>query len=138
MNAFLQKIRNTLSRWMVGRHGADNLGMATLIAGIVLYLLSMIFRSSVLNILSFALYVITIFRMLSRNRDARTQENRKYLEFTGKWKLEANRFIRRQKTRKEYKYFRCPKCKQLLRMKRGSGEKQITCAKCGNQFTRKS
>ena len=138
MNAFLQKIKNALSRWMVGRHGADNLGMATLIAGIVLYLLSMIFRSGVLNILSFALYAVTIFRMLSRNNDVRTRENRKYLELTDKWKLEANRFIRRQKNRKEYKYFRCPKCKQLLRMKRGSGEKEITCAKCGNRFTKKS
>ena len=138
MRSFLQKIRDVLNRWMVGRHGTDNLGMATLIAGIVLYLLSMIFRSGILNIFSFALYAITVFRMLSRNNNARVEENRKYLEITGKWKLEGTRFIRRQKNRKEYKYFRCPKCKQLLRMKRGGGEKQITCAKCGNQFTKKS
>ena len=42
------------------------------------------------------------------------------------------------KTAAGYQRFRCPNCKQLLRLKRGCGEKQITCAKCGHQFQQKA
>ncbi|MBR2823096.1 MAG: hypothetical protein IKE24_05380 [Clostridia bacterium] len=138
MNGFWQKMKNGFARMMVGRYGADQLGMATLMAGVVLYLIGIVFRSGILNILSFALYAVTVFRMFSRKREPRMAENRKYLEITGKWRLEGTRFIRRQKNKKEYKYFRCPQCRQLLRMKRGQGEKEIRCAKCGNSFKMKS
>ena len=135
---FMDKVRTALSRFMTGRYGSDQLGMATLMAGVVLYILSMFFGSGILSLLSFALYGSTLFRMLSRNAEARRLENQKYLQITEKGRLETSRFIRRQKNRKEYKYFRCPKCRQLLRLERGCGEKQITCAKCQHSFTMKA
>ncbi len=135
---FMDKIRAAMTRFMAGRYGSDHLGMATLMAGVALYILSMIFGSGILSFLSFVLYGITLFRMLSRNTEARRMENQKYLQITEKWRLEWSRFIRRQKNRKEYKYFRCPKCRQLLRLKRGCGEKEVTCAKCGHSFTTKA
>ena len=135
---FMDKVRAAMTRFMTGRYGSDHLGMATLMAGVVLYILSMIFGSGILSLISFVLYGVTLFRMLSRNIEARRLENQKYLQGTEKWRLEATRFIRRQKNRKEYKYFRCPKCRQLLRLKRGCGEKEVTCAKCGHTFTTKA
>ena len=132
------KIKMSLARFMQGRYGADHLGMFTLIFGLAASLLGSFLGVPFLSFLSMGLYVVTIFRMFSRNREKRMAENRKYLELTSGWKTKITQFIRRLKNRKEYKYFRCPKCKVLLRLKRGSGEKDITCVRCSHHFHQKA
>ena len=82
--------------------------------------------------------ILTLFRMFSRNHEKRSAENRKYIELTSGWKTKLSQFIKRTKNRRDYRYFKCPNCKVLLRMKRGSGEKDITCVRCGHQFKMKS
>ena len=140
--SFWQKVKDSMARLMIGRHGTDHLGVCTLIAGLVLSLVGSMAGGSaaggMLSFLGLALYILTIFRMMSRNQEARIRENQQYLAITGKWTTKVRQFCLRIKKRKEYKYFKCPGCKQLLRLKRGCGEKQITCAKCGHQFTQKA
>ena len=134
----MEKIRNYLLRWMSGRYGADNLGRFTLMAGLMFSVCGSFIHSSLFSFLGLGLYFVTIFRMFSRNRDHRARENRKYIETVGGWSLKITQFFRRVRNRKDYHYFKCPQCKQLLRLKRGCGEKQITCVKCGNQFIHKA
>ena len=136
--SFWEKIKMGLARFMQGRHGPDNLSMFTLIAGLILSLLSTFTGIGLLSLLGFALYIWTLFRMLSRNQEARAKENRKYIELTSGWKTRFSQFWKRQKNRKEYKYFKCPNCKVLLRLKRGCGEKEITCVRCGHHFQQKA
>ena len=133
-----QKIKMSVARFMQGRHGPDNLGMFTLIAGLVCSLLASFTGISLLSLIGFGLYVWTLFRMLSRNHEKRLAENRKYIELTSNWKLKSRQFTKRLKNRRDYKYFKCPNCKVLLRLKRGCGEKDITCVRCGYQFKQKS
>lgn len=136
--SFGQKIKNALTNFMRGRHGTDNLGIFTLIAGLVMSLLSMFTGNALLSLLGLILYAITIFRILSRNNEKRQAENRKYIDLTGNWKTKFNQWKNRMKNRKTYKYFKCPKCKAMLRLTRGSGEKEITCPRCQNQFKQKA
>lgn len=136
--SFFQRIRQALARFMMGRHGADNLGMFTLLTGLVCSLLGSFTRVGILSVIGLALYIITLFRMFSRNHEKRVAENRKYIELTSGWKTKIRQFTRRMKNRRDYRYFKCPNCKVLLRMKRGSGEKDITCVRCGHQFRQKS
>ena len=135
---FLQRLRESLARFMIGRHGPDNLSMFTLIAGLVCSLFGSFTGIGLFSLVGFASYVWTIFRMFSRNNDKRIAENRKYIELTSNWKLKSSQFVKRLKNSKDYKYFKCPNCKVLLRMKRGSGERDITCVRCGHQFKAKS
>ena len=135
---FLQRLKESFARFMQGRHGPDNLGMFTLITGLACSLLGSFTGIGILSLLGFALYVWTLFRMFSRNNDKRFAENRKYIELTSNWKTRIRQFIKRMKNRRDYRYFKCPNCKVLLRMKRGSGEKNITCVRCGHQFKQKS
>ena len=136
--SFMQRIKEGLVRFMQGRHGPDQLGMFTLIAGLVLSLLSTFLRVPVLSYLGLALYIISLFRMLSRNREARIRENQKYISLTSGWGTKSRQAVKRLQNRKEYKYFKCPNCKVLLRLKRGCGEKDITCVRCGHQFHQKA
>ena len=131
-------MRQALARFMMGRHGADNLGMFTLLTGLVCSLLGSFTRVGILSVIGLAVYIITLFRMFSRNHEKRVAENRKYIELTSGWKTKIRQFTRRMKNRRDYRYFKCPNCKVLLRMKRGSGEKDITCVRCGHQFRQKS
>ncbi len=133
-----QNIKASLIRFMQGRYGSDQLGIFTLFSGLILSLLGSFTGLGLLTLLGAALYFITLFRMFSHNREARLQENRKYISLTSGWQTKTRQFFRRCRNRKDYKYFKCPKCRVLLRMKRGSGEKTITCARCGHQFTQKS
>lgn len=134
---FLQRLKESFARFMQGRHGPDNLGMFTLITGLACSLLGSFTGIGILSLLGFALYVWTLFRMFSRNNDKRFAENRKYIELTSNWKTRIRQFIKRMKNRRDYRYFKCPNCKVLLRMKRGTGEKNITCVRCGHQFKQK-
>ena len=136
--SFGQKIKAALARFMQGRHGTDNLGMFTLVTGLVLSVLSMFTGSGLLSTLGLVLYIITLFRMLSRNNEKRQAENRKYIDLTSNWKTKYQQWKKRMQNRKEYKYFKCPKCKAMLRLTRGCGEKDVTCPRCQNQFKQKA
>ena len=136
--SFLQRLKERLAIFMQGRHGPDNLGMFTLLTGLVASLLGSFTGIGLFSLIGFVLYVTTVFRMLSRNNTKRIEENRKYIDLTSNWKLKSSQFIKRMKNSKDYKYFKCPNCKVLLRMKRGSGERDITCVRCGHQFKQKS
>jgi len=136
--SFFQKLKSAMIRFMEGRHGVDNLGMFTLIAGLVLSLLASLTGWPILSLAGLGLYVWTVFRMLSRNHEARLKENRKYIELTSGWKTKTRQTALRLKNSKEYKYFKCPQCRTLLRSRRGEGEKTITCPRCGKEFHQKT
>ena len=127
-----QKIGDALRRFMIGRYGSDQLGRWLLGAAIVLIVLGMIGNrtgSAVLAGLSLAAYVPliwSIFRMYSRNIEARRREN-----------LAFGRFLTRIRDR-EHRYYACPKCRQTVRVPRGRGKINIRCPKCGEQFIKKT
>lgn len=134
----LSKARAGLRKFMTGRYGADQLSLHLLLAGIFLYLVSLLTGSLVLSFVSTGLYVYTAFRMLSRNGTKRALENSKYLNLYSGTRQKVRQAGLRFKYRKEYKYFRCPKCRALLRLKRGSGAMHVTCGKCKHQFDQKA
>ena len=136
--SFLERLKASLARFMQGRHGPDNLGMFTLVAGLVCSILGSFTGFGLLSLIGFALNVWTLFRMFSKNNEKRWEENRTYIELSSNWKTKINQFVKRQKNRRDYKYFKCPNCKVLLRSKRGSGEKDIVCVRCGHEFKQKT
>lgn len=132
-----QKFKNGMYRFMSGRNGSDQLGLALLIAGIVLSLLSSIVGLGILSYLGLAVYIWAIFRMFSRNLSKRRAENEKYLNFSRNFKSNVSQFFVRLKNSRKYKYFRCPECKARLRLPRKVGEVTVTCGKCRHQFKQK-
>ena len=134
----LTRFKMAFLRFMQGRNGMDNLGHNALWAGVILMVLNMFIGSLVINILGNALYIYALFRMLSRNVYKRRAENSRYVYLMHNWKKEVKQFFLRVKGMKEYKYFRCPGCKNRLRLRRGCGPKHITCPVCKHQFDQKA
>ncbi len=134
----LTKLKMALIRFMQGRNGIDNLGYHALWGGLILSILDMFLRTGLLSLVGNVLYFYAIFRMLSRNVGKRQEENRRYAQFYDKASREVKQFFLRLKGMKTYKYFRCPGCKSRLRLRRGAGEKHITCPVCKHQFDQRA
>lgn len=113
-------------RWMAGRYGSDKLNMVILVGAVILSLLGSILGIPILSLLAWIPLIWAFYRMMSRNINKRYQENRRFCAF---WERLRD---------KNYRYFRCPKCKQTVRVPRGKGKINITCPKCGAKFLKKT
>ena len=136
--SFWQKFKEGFRRFMAGRYGADALSQGIIIAGLVLFLLAVFTRIGLFSLLAMALYIWAIFRMYSRNGEKRAQENARYLAATRKLRTSVNQALTRLKNRKKYRYFRCPGCRQVVRVPRGKGKINIRCPKCSRQFIKRT
>ena len=127
---FTAKLSAHLRNFMAGRYGTDRLNMVILSVGLVASLLSVMIKFAPVNLvlflLSYGMMFWAIFRCLSRNTYKRYQENRKFLQLTGRMKD------------REHRYFDCPKCRQMVRVPRGKGKISITCPRCREKFVRKT
>ncbi len=134
-----RKIGNALRRFMYGRYGSDQLNLTLLVTAVALSLLNSLLSvflyestaftrvvSPSLYLLMLVLLGLSLARCFSRNIYKRQQENRRFRSF-------FTRLSDRQ-----HRYFRCPGCKQRVRVPRGKGKLNIRCPKCGNRFLRKT
>ena len=127
-----RKLGDALRRFMYGRYGTDMLNKWLLIAGIALMLMGNLGSKylaswlSMLNLIAYIPLVWGIFRMYSRNIDARRRENAGFMRL-------RNRLFDRQN-----RYFSCPRCKQVVRVPRGKGTISIRCPKCRESFIKKT
>lgn len=133
-----QRIKDGFRSFMTGRYGGDQLTRVQVWTGLILYLIAIFTGIGLLSYLGLALYIWAFFRMFSRNVEKRAMENQRYLQAVSKARTSASQARNRFKNRKEYKYFRCPKCKSYLKLPRNVGEVTVTCGKCRNQFRKKA
>lgn len=73
-----------------------------------------------------------LFRYFSTNKIQRQHEQTVFLtkmyKFNTWWK---------EKTSRKYRYIRCPRCNQKLKLPRGKGKIEVTCPKCRHKFDQK-
>ena len=132
------RFRERLQRFMYGRYGMDAFGKFLSWASVILLLISMFSKLDVLYFAALALLIYCYFRIFSRNVQKRYQENCTYYRYTQK----IREFFRRQKSyaqqRKTHHIYKCPNCKQKIRVPRGKGRIEISCRTCGTKFIKKS
>ena len=136
--SFFHRLARRFMAFMSGRNGIDQLAFISLVVSLALQLIGSLTGSALLLFLSFSLYGWTLFRVFSRKSYKREEENKKFMGWLFQMNTKTRQFLMRLKLRKEYKYFKCPQCGALLRLKRGEGEKDICCPKCQHRFKQKS
>ena len=124
-----------MRRFMYGRYGLDQLNIFLMVSAVAVSIVGMILTrfgavcaviGAVLSLLSYGLLFWYLFRAFSRNIEARALENRRFL-------------VRRSRlTDRQNRYYRCPNCKQTVRVPRGRGKICIKCPKCSEKFIRKT
>lgn len=136
----IRRFLYSLQQFMYGRYGMDKLNLILLGLDVGLTLIGSTIRQIArfnllpvwlliglfLQLLSYAAFGWMVFRALSRNIPARQRENRM-----------LDQYLCRLTDRKN-RYYRCPQCRQTVRVPRGKGKICIKCPKCGEKFIRKS
>jgi len=126
-----RKLGDRFRNFMMGRYGSDTLNKWLLICGVVLILLGSLFGNLVpwmthLGLVAYVPLIWCIFRMYSRNIQARRKENAAFVNFFARLKD------------REHRYFHCPRCRQTVRVPSGRGKINIRCPKCSEQFIKKT
>lgn len=131
-------MKEWLQRFMMGRYGVDQLNRFLLGLTVVSMIFSMLLRSNLLNTFAVLLLVFCYIRMLSRNIRKRYDENMKYMQYRNK----VVGFFMRQKSymqqRKTHHIYKCPTCRQKIRVPKGKGKICITCPACRTEFIKNS
>ena len=131
-------MRRRLEQFMRGRYGMDQFGRFIFWSTMICLVVSMFFRSNVLYLLSLFLLIYSYFRMFSRNYAKRYAENQKYLQLTTGVRTKFAGLKRDMKQSKTYHIYKCPNCRQKIRIPRGKGKIVVTCPKCRTEFVKKS
>lgn len=140
MKNFLSNLGYKIQRFMIGRYGADQLWRALMI----FYLLAIVITNIVyrfskiayysLSVLSLAIIIFAVFRVFSKNIEARRKENQEWLKITGGIRRKFIFAKERNKQKKTHKFVKCKQCKKVLRLPKNKGKLNVSCPHCKNQF----
>lgn len=123
---------------MQGRYGADQMGQMLSAVSMVFLIISLFSRNQAWFLLALIGIVYNYFRMFSKNISKRYAENQKYLTMTAGIRRKIASWKSQLAQRKMYHIYRCPGCKQKIRVPRGRGKIEIRCPKCNTRFVKKS
>ena len=145
MRNFFQKLRYKIAAFMYGRYGHDELNTVIMVCALVISLVGAILSSfpklyyfSLLSLVSTALLVWAIFRMLSKNYTKRRRELEIYLKIKNKPANAIKLHKNKKRDKKTHVYFKCHKCKAVLRVPRGKGNIIVTCPRCKERIEKKT
>lgn len=130
--------RDRIANWMSGRNGMDDLARFESGFVVVLLVVSLFSRWGFLYVVALAVVIHMYFRMFSKNVSKRYEENQKYLNFRYQTVVWWNKKKKHFAQRKMYRFFRCPNCKQEVRVPKGHGRICITCPKCRTEFIKRT
>lgn len=125
-------------RFMIGRYGVDSFSKFLLVVGVVTAFISSITKLNILYILGWICLLYSYFRVFSKNYAKRAAENQKYLQITAKISAMIPGLGNRPSRGAGYAIFKCPGCKQKIRVPSGKGKIEIRCPKCGRTFIKRS
>lgn len=129
-------MRERFQRFMMGRYGMDAFSKFLMVMWLILWGVNIFVNSGTLSLLSLGLLFYMYYRMFSRNIQKRYQENIKYLNIKNRIvsKFRSKKSMMNQ--RKTHHIYKCPTCKQKIRIPKGKGRICITCPKCKTEFTK--
>lgn len=124
-------------RFMQGRYGSDQLSRFLMFLVMVCLVFSL-FGLRFFYVIGIALLIYSYFRIFSKNLYKRRAENTAYLQCEYKLRQKTATWRRDMQQRKTHHIYRCPSCKQKIRVPRGKGRIEIRCPKCNQTFIKKS
>lgn len=136
-------MREKINNLFIGRQGMDEFSKFLFWAGCAHVALSCLvssfvgFLSSLFMFLGSFMLILSFARAFSRKLQQREMENAVYLQYLDRKRRERAAAKDRRSQRKDFVFFKCPGCKQYLRVPRGKGKIHINC-RCGYTMYRKT
>lgn len=140
-NYMMQFLRNIMAK----ANGYDDLSRFLLKAAPITMLIGLLLNVDLIYWLGIGLFLFFYIRTFSKNRQRFYQQNRTFLKYKNqllfKWRGRSAKWQKQRSRFAEYKthrFYRCPSCKQKVRIPKGRGKVTITCPKCRTKFVKRS
>ena len=122
---------------MIGRYGMDQFSRFLMWATLVIMVIG-IFTHPIVYYVGFAGMIYMYFRIFSKNWTKRSAENQWYLRKSYAVRTWFDKKKKLWKLKKTHKIFKCPTCKQKIKVPKGKGKIEIKCTKCDTKFIKRS
>mgnify|MGYP002624877812 CR=1 FL=1 len=138
---YLFKFNNFMYTHMQGRYityGYD--AFSKFLFGLILVLIfvNIIAGSGIISLVALILIIYSYYRLLSKNIPQRYKENEQYISLKNRFTGFFRNFKYNVVQAKNYHIYKCPNCKQKIRIPRGKGNIMIMCPKCRTEFKKRS
>lgn len=137
---FREDMRDVMSR----RCGLDELNNFIMLIAFIYIVTALFTRKRLFVLMGAAFVVLCYLRVFSKNLDKRRKENDFYMNYMGGvvklvkyWKLCLKMKIKTMRD-KEYAYFVCNTCRQIVRVPKGKNKVNIRCPKCNMTFVKRT
>ena len=138
MRNFLERLRYKTATFMYGRYGNDELTKFLMILALILMVVSWLPNLGLVYFVALALMILSLFRSFSRNLEKRRRERERYLKLRKPiadfFKLSKNKW----RDRKTHVYFKCKKCRAVLRVPKGKGSIVVICTRCKDRIEKET
>ncbi len=131
-------LRQRMTRFMYGRYGNDQLSKLYLGLAIVCLIVNLFTDLAIFYVAGLLLLIYSIYRSFSKDISKMAAQNQKFLNWRYQRIVKYNNTKKHLAQSKEYRFYKCPGCKQKVRVPRGRGKIAITCPKCHAEFIKKS
>lgn len=132
------KLKDKFIRFMYGRYGIDSFGKFTIWGSLIIMLIAGWTHNNLLSLIAWAGIIYSYYRMFSKKTYKRATENQKYLQMTHGIRTFFYKQRNLMTQRKTHRIYKCPTCKQKIRVPKGKGKIEIRCPKCNTTFIKRS
>lgn len=140
LQKYLTMIREDIQKAMADRCGLDELNNLLMLVGFIYVVAALFTKKWTFALVGAVFIVLCYIRVFSTKVDKRRRENAVYMKYMGNVVRFAEYLVlcvqmkAKSLTDKEYAYFVCGQCKQVIRVPKGKNRVNIRCPKCGNTF----
>jgi ribosomal protein L37AE/L43A len=129
---------NQFRRFMYGRYGVDQFTIFIVIMSMLITFIYSFTRFLPIYPFAYILLIYALYRTFSKNIQNRSRENQIFTQIFGSMKKKLINIKLILVGTNTHKYFRCSRCKQIIRVPRNKGKISISCPKCRNEFVKKT
>lgn len=141
---YVTMFREDMKIVMSKRCGLDELSNFIMLIGFVFVVVALFTQNAIFTGVGALFVVMAYLRIFSKKVDKRRKENSFYMKYMGNVvnfirliKLKIKMAIRSMKD-KEYVYFVCGTCKQVIRLPKGKNKVSVRCPKCGTTYVKRT
>lgn len=144
LRKYVTMIRGDMRDVMSRRCGLDELNNFIMLVGFILVLISLFTKKWLFTLLGAVFVVLCYMRVFSKQLDKRRKENEFYMRYMGNVVALTRRakLICKMKVKtfndKEYAYFVCSSCGQIIRVPKGKNRVNIRCPRCNVTFIKRT
>ena len=144
LKKYLSMFREDMRYVMSRRCGLDELNNFIMLIGFIFVVIALFTHKWIFVLIGGVLVVLCYIRVFSTKLEKRRAENDFYMRYMGKTVrfVDYIKLIVKMKIRsirdKEYVYFVCSSCKQVIRVPKGKNKVSVRCPKCSATFIKRT